>query len=66
MASSLAGREVSPARSRTTMGLSPNYEGITLGPRMLDGRRVLFLMSDDNGKPTQVTRLLVLAAAGLP
>ena len=62
----LAGLEVSPARSLTTMALYPNYEGMTLGPRMLDGRRVLFLISDDNGKPTQVTRLLVLAASGLP
>jgi hypothetical protein len=62
----LAGLEVSPARSQTTMALYPNYEGMTLGPRLPDGRRVLFLISDDNGKPTQVTRLLVLAGAGLP
>ncbi len=62
----VAGLEVSPARSLTTRALYPNYEGMTLGPRMLDGRRVLFLISDDNGKPTQVARLLVLAASGLP
>jgi 3-phytase len=62
----LAGLEVSPARSQTTMALYPNFEGMALGPRLPDGRRVLFLISDDNGKPTQVTRLLVLAAAGLP
>jgi hypothetical protein len=62
----LAGLEVSPARSQTTMALYPNFEGMTLGPHLPDGRRVLFLISDDNGKPTQVTRLLVLAAAGFP
>jgi hypothetical protein len=60
------GLEVAAARSQTTMALYPNYEGMALGPRLADGRRVLFLVSDDNGKPTQVSRLLVLASAGLP
>lgn len=42
-----------------------NYEGLALGPSLPDGRRVLFLVSDDNKNPTQVARLLVLAAEGL-
>jgi hypothetical protein len=62
----VAGLEVSPARSQTTKPLYPNYEGMTLGPRLPDGRRVLILISDDNGKPTQVTRLLILASSALP
>jgi len=39
-----------------------NYEGLAIGP-MLDGRRVLFLVSDDNSRATQTARLLALTIA---
>jgi hypothetical protein len=42
-----------------------NFEGMTLGPLLPDGRRLLFLVSDDNSRETQTPRLLVLAVAGL-
>lgn len=38
-----------------------NFEGLALGPHLADGRRLLFVVSDDNGHETQVARLLVLA-----
>ena len=37
-----------------------NYEGLALGPSLDDGTRLLFLQSDDNARPSQVSRLLVL------
>jgi hypothetical protein len=40
-----------------------NYEGMTLGPALPDGRRVLFLVSDDNSRATQDARILALALA---
>lgn len=42
-----------------------NFEGMALGPRLPDGRRLLFLVSDDNSRATQTPRLLTLAIAGL-
>jgi hypothetical protein len=51
-----------PARQPQPTPLLDNYEGIALGPRFSDGRRALFLISDDNGRSDQVARLLVLAA----
>lgn len=42
-----------------------NYEALALGPVRGDGRRLLFVTSDDNAKPTQVPRVLVLAVLGL-
>ncbi|MEO8815105.1 MAG: esterase-like activity of phytase family protein [Mycobacterium sp.] len=47
----------------TTPGLSPldNIEGITLGPRLPDGRRTVVLVSDDNFTPGEVTQFLVFA-----
>ncbi|AKU96226.1 hypothetical protein AKJ09_02890 [Labilithrix luteola] len=44
----------------------PNFEGMALGPKLPDGRRLLFLVSDDNGKREQVARLLVLGFRDLP
>jgi hypothetical protein len=43
--------------------LSPldNIEGITLGPKLPDGRQSLVLVSDDNLSPTQVTQFLAFA-----
>lgn len=40
-----------------------NYEGMALGPTLPDGRRVLFLVSDDNSHATQDARILALALA---
>jgi hypothetical protein len=42
-----------------------NYEGLALGPKLDDGRRLLFVTSDDNASATQVARVLVLAVTGL-
>ena len=42
-----------------------NVEGITLGPRLPDGRRLLVLVSDDNFSATQVTQVIAFAATGL-
>lgn len=41
--------------------LMENYEGLTIGPRLPDGRRSLFLVSDDNGRAVQTPRVLTLA-----
>ena len=42
-----------------------NYEALALGPTLPDGRRLLFVTSDDNASATQVPRVLVLAIQGL-
>ena len=39
-----------------------NVEGITLGPRLPDGRRTVVLVSDDNFAARQVTQFLAFAA----
>lgn len=44
--------------------LLDNFEGMTLGPDLPDGRRSLLLISDDNGLSLQVTRIIVLAVDG--
>nr|WP_234806863.1 esterase-like activity of phytase family protein [Mycolicibacter minnesotensis] len=38
-----------------------NIEGITLGPRLPDGRQTVVLVSDDNFSPQQVTQFLAFA-----
>lgn len=48
-----------PQRTR----LLDNFEGLALGPRLPGGRRALFVVSDDNSRPTQRARILVLALA---
>ncbi|HMG53865.1 MAG TPA: esterase-like activity of phytase family protein [Kofleriaceae bacterium] len=48
-----------PQRRRTL----ENYEGLALGPSLPDGRRAVFLVSDDNERPSQIPRLLTLAIA---
>lgn len=40
-----------------------NIEGITLGPRLYDGRQTVLLVSDDNFSPRQVTQVLAYALA---
>jgi hypothetical protein len=42
-----------------------NYEALAIGPTLPDGRRLLFVTSDDNASATQVPRVLVLAIQGL-
>lgn len=42
-----------------------NVEGITLGPRLPDGRRSVLLVSDDNFSSTQTTQFLAFAATGI-
>ncbi|OBG58332.1 esterase-like activity of phytase family protein [Mycobacterium sp. E3339] len=46
-----------------TPGLSPldNVEGITLGPKLPDGRQSVVLVSDNNFSPSQITQFLLLA-----
>jgi hypothetical protein len=44
-----------------------NFEGMTLGPRLADGRRALVVVSDDNFNPfLQATRFLVFAVDAAP
>jgi hypothetical protein len=47
----------------TTPGLAPldNIEGITLGPKLSDGRQSVIAVSDDNFSPIQVTQFLLFA-----
>lgn len=42
-----------------------NVEGITLGPRLPDGRRTVLLVSDDNFSSAQTTQFLAFAATGI-
>lgn len=65
----LAGAAVTPmtktlvADLSATAGLDPldNIEGITLGPRLPDGRQTVVLVSDDNFSPRQVTQFVAFA-----
>jgi hypothetical protein len=43
--------------------LLDNFEAMTLGPALSDGRRALILASDDNSSDIQTTRLVVLAVS---
>lgn len=52
---------VPPAKQPQPSALLDNYEGLALGPRLPDGRHSVLLVSDDNARPTQVARVLVLA-----
>ena len=45
------------ARSRNL----DNVEGITLGPKLSDGRQSVVLVSDDNFSPQQITQFLAFA-----
>ena len=42
-----------------------NVEGITVGPKLPGGRRLVLLVSDDNFSTTQVTQVVAFAASGL-
>ena len=41
-----------------------NFEAMTFGPRLSDGRTSLLLLSDDNFSARQVTAMLVLGLPG--
>ncbi|WP_199256145.1 esterase-like activity of phytase family protein [Mycolicibacterium mengxianglii] len=43
-----------------------NIEGITLGPRLSDGRQTVVLVSDDNFRAEQVTQLIAFAYGAGP
>lgn len=49
-----------------TLGLSrlDNTEGMTWGPKLPDGRRTLWMVSDDNFNPGQVTQIAAFSFAG--
>ncbi|MFP3964832.1 esterase-like activity of phytase family protein [Actinomadura fulvescens] len=49
------------ARQPQPNPLLDNIEGMALGGRTRDGRTVLYLVSDDNGGATQITRVYALA-----
>jgi hypothetical protein len=38
-----------------------NVEGITLGPKLSDGRQSVVLVTDDNFSPEQATQFLAFA-----
>ncbi|MGW3286512.1 esterase-like activity of phytase family protein [Streptomyces sp. NPDC001002] len=67
------GHKVKPVRKTLVTDLSDvpalsrvdNVEGITLGPRLPDGRRTVVLVSDDNFAARQVTQVIAFAAHGI-
>ncbi|MEU1514829.1 esterase-like activity of phytase family protein [Streptomyces sp. NPDC005811] len=70
---SLTDGPVTPVRKTLVTDLSDvpglrrvdNVEGITLGPRLPDGRRTVLLVSDDNFSSLQTTQFLAFAATGI-
>ncbi|MGW0834983.1 esterase-like activity of phytase family protein [Streptomyces prunicolor] len=68
-----SGRPVEPVRKTLVTDLSDvpglsrvdNVEGITLGPRLSDGRRTVVLVSDNNFAARQVTQVVAFAAHGI-
>lgn len=68
-----ATRPVKPVRKTLVTDLSDvpglsrvdNVEGITLGPRLPDGRRTVVLVSDDNFAAREVTQFIAFAADGI-
>lgn len=59
-----------PAGTVTHPGTQPNpildnYEALAIGPSLPDGRRLIFVTSDDNASASQVARVLILAVRGL-
>jgi hypothetical protein len=57
----LAHGPLPPPRQPQPTPLLENYEGIAIGPPLPDGRATLVLVSDDNARPEQTARVLVLA-----
>jgi hypothetical protein len=63
LASLPAGGAAPPAKQPNP--ILDNYESLALGPTLADGRRLVFVTSDDNAQASQVARVLVLAVRGL-
>jgi hypothetical protein len=59
----LEAKGLPPTRAVQPTALLDNYEGMALGPKLPSGRRSLILVTDDNNRPDQVARLLVLGIA---
>jgi hypothetical protein len=63
-------RHVRPVRKKLVLDLDTlgipldNVEGLTLGPRLRDGRQTVVLVSDDNFAATQFTQFLAFAVGG--
>jgi hypothetical protein len=52
---------VPPAHQAEPTPLLDNVEGMALGPVASDGRRILYMISDDNFTNAQITRLYELS-----
>jgi hypothetical protein len=69
---SLAGRRIRFARKQLILNLDDlgipldNVEGITVGPRLPDGRSSLVLVSDNNFAAGQFTQFLLFAVGSAP
>lgn len=50
-----------PSKQPQPNPILDNYEGLTIGPVLKDGRPTLIVVSDDNGRTDQIARILVLA-----
>lgn len=69
----LGSAPVTPMRKRLVVDLDTvkglphidNVEGITIGPKLPDGRRLVLLVSDDNFSASQVTQVIAFAATGI-
>jgi hypothetical protein len=57
----LRANDVPAAKQPQANPILDNYEGLTIGPVLKDGRPTLIVVSDDNGRSDQVARILVLA-----
>jgi hypothetical protein len=69
-AEGLVGRSYTPARKRllweSNFGLTTsNFEGMTLGPALANGDRVLILIADNNGGRSEALYTLRVAGLGL-
>lgn len=53
--------EPPPVRQPEPSPLLDNFECLAIGPMLPDGRASLIVASDDNGRPKQVARIVVLA-----
>ncbi|RIX30717.1 esterase-like activity of phytase family protein [Amnibacterium setariae] len=69
----LGSAPLTPMRKRLAVDLDAvrglprvdNVEGIAVGPRLPDGRRLVVLVSDDNFSTSQVTQVIAFAASGI-
>lgn len=57
----IVAHDVPPSRQPQATNLLDNFEGMSIGPALPDGRATLILVSDDNARADQVARVVVLA-----